>query len=305
MQLSIIIPTVGRKEILNKSLKQLFKAIDGFNIEVILIDDSKNGSVECKEKENIRVFRSAGQGASYARNMGWQNARSHLLLFLDDDILIEKRHIERTLALHVQPSKTAYNFFWVYPPDLMQRLDGSKFGKYLKEKGLYSNAHRLGYKPDEMPDMIRESGLSSQYFSIEKRWIETVGGYDPIPFAGVEDLILYKKLSKIGVEVFLSKNDVVYQNEENRLELESVLKRYRRGAFTRRIAVEQGHPEFGVNFTKDQIKAGKLLSAFKFLFMAASKLTPYSYTYRKLVNTLLFISTYQGFYTDPLPAEYA
>jgi len=303
--LSVIIPTVGRGEILQRTLDALFKAISGYAIQVILVDDTREGQLGPYDFP-MEILQSGGIGASGARNLGWRHAKSDLLLFLDDDIVIEAAHIRRTLELHQLPSANAYNFFWVYPPELMEELPKSKFGKYALDHQLYSNAHRLAYRSAPADGLVIENGLTSQYFSIEKRWIEKVNGYDSIPFAGIEDLLLYKKLKAVGVLVFLSHKDIVHQNESNRLNISSLVRRYRTGALTRRIAaVHMGHTEMGVQFGKgDQFKA-----SCGFLLLPASRVItyvlPYGVLYQKAVNYQLFMGTYKGYYKDKLPRDFS
>ncbi len=300
--LSIIIPTVGRGEILLNTLEAAFKAIELLPVEVILVDDSKNG-LDLKIPYPAKLLRSGGKGASFARNKGWREARSKLLLFMDDDILIESKHIERTLRLHESDSYKAYNFFWVYPDFLMKQLPNSKFGKYILEHELYSNSHRLTYNIDERTDLFEEKGLTSQYFSIEKRWMEAVNGYDAIPYAGIEDLLLYKKLQAAGVSVYLSRRDVIYQDESNRLSIESLVNRYRTGALTRRVAVEMGHHALGLNFSSTQRLLGSFHTVFGPLASSLSAILPYGFVYRKSVNAQLFFASYKGFYEDSLPRK--
>ena len=98
-QLSIIIPTVGRPSILPRTLKALQAAIRGLAIEVIVVDDSKEGNIDIGDYP-FHLIRSGGKGASNARNCGWIQARADLLLFMDDDIIIESSHLRKTLELH-------------------------------------------------------------------------------------------------------------------------------------------------------------------------------------------------------------
>ncbi len=300
LELSVVIPTIGKMDILHQTLQNLQKAKTGLNVEVIVVDDSKDGHVSLPDYSDVAVLKSGGRGASFARNTGWRAAKSHLLLFLDDDILVNRENLERTLSLHASSGKVGYNFFWHYPTELMDLVRKIKFGKYILKHQLHSNVHRI---KQDIPDtgFIIENGLSSQYFSIERKWMEAVGGYDKIPFAGIEDLILYKKLKDIGVQIYLSPHDRIFQNEQNRLDVQSIVNRYRTGSFTRRIAVQMGHSDMGVQFSSIQ----KLLGAGRSIFDPILKLVisycPYGLIYEKAINARLSIATYQGFVCDPFP----
>jgi hypothetical protein len=303
--ISVIIPTVGKRNVLDPTLERLRKAIGQKNIEVFVVDDSVAGTLNNADVAPFHLLKGGGKGAANARNMGWKNANAPLLLFLDDDIWITETHLNRTLDLHEEKGRKAYNFYWTYPDELMNRLNQSSFGKYILKRKLYSNEHRLDFDPKSKSGMMKMTGLTSQYFSIEKRWIEAVGGYDPIPCAGIEDLMLYSKLAAIDVVVYLSLDDIVHQYEVNKLSSDSLVSRYRTGALTRRVAVEMGHPEHGVNFTQGQRAKGAMGSRVEGILKTVEKLLPFGSVYERLINFRLFIATYRGFYSDPLPSEFS
>ena len=304
MDLTIIIPTVGNKEILTRTLEAVLLATEGKVVQIVLVDDSIDGIVDVSDPR-IFVVRSYGKGASNARNEGLKHATGELILFLDDDILISESHIKETLRLHTESGKKAYNFYWVYPDDLMNELPKSKFGKYMLDAGLYSNQHRLGGQYETMPEVSKQTGLTSQYFSIEKKWLDEVGGYDSIPYAGIEDLLLYKKLEGIGVEFFLVKDQVVYQNEANRIHVDKLFSRYRTGALTRRIATLRGHSEMGVHFDSREKLKGEFGIILLPILRLMERISPYGRFYKKVVNYILFTGTYLGHYKDRLPTPFA
>lgn len=299
-ELSVIIPTVGRMEILLRTLQELCDAAEGLNLEIIVVDDSALGGVELESFPGVVLLRSGGRGASFARNIGWRAAKAGLLLVLDDDILVHRANIMRTLELHASSEKVGYNFFWEYPEDLMKQVRSIKFGNYIIQHRLYSNSHRIKEDISKSGYMLQQ-GLSSQYFSIERKWIEAVDGYDKIPYAGIEDLLLFKKLRAIGVDIYLSPRDIVFQNEQNRLTVESIVNRYRTGALTRRIAVQMGHPEMGVQLSNFQKQIGKASSLIEPILKWVIRYFPYGLIYQKAVNARLSIATYRGFFKDPLP----
>ena len=303
-KLSIIIPTVGKRNVLDPTLERLKRAISGDDIEVIVVDDSADSHLSSAEVAPFILLKGGGKGAANARNLGWKKAKASLLLFLDDDIWITRGHLEKTFALHQEKSAKAYNFFWTYPDELMDQLGNNPFGRYILRRKLYSNEHRLDFDPKQKTGFVKMDGLTSQYFSIEKRWIEAVGGYDSIPFAGIEDLLLYQKLADQGVTVFLSLDDIVYQYEVNKLSSNSLVSRYRTGALTRRVAVNNGHPEHGVKFSSIQKAKGALGNRIEPLLKIAERRLPFGKLYERVINYRLFIATHRGFYLDEIPLEF-
>lgn len=301
-QLSIIIPTVGNPNVLIETLSRVEIAVKNHFIEVIVVDDSIDGRVKYVPSGFV-LKKSGGTGASNARNVGLNAAKSHLLLFLDDDIWISEHNISRTLELHRERSKKAYNFYWEYPEALNRQLPQSKFGKYVLHEGLNSNAHRL--KHQRSNGFTKMNGLTSQYFSIEKHWLISVGGYDSIPFAGIEDLLLFKKLTEQGIEVFLSGSDLVYQDESERIAAEKLCNRYRTGALTRRIALLRGNQEMGMTFSRVGRLKGRLGLLLHPILRGMEHVLPYGLFYRKTIHYLLFIASFQGYCLDTLPSPYA
>ena len=218
---------------------------------------------------------------------------------MDDDIIVSKVNILRTLHLHETIKGSAFNFFWLYPSDLMAILPQSSFGRYILANKLFSNSYRINVNaaPGEL---VKVEGLTSQYFSILRSDFLLTSGYDEsIPFAGVEDLILYKQLSKKGIEMYISPSDIIFQNEIDRISLLSLMERYRRGAITRRKASDAGHLDMGIIFHFTKKILYRILLPFKSLLYHIAMNTPNIKTldalYFKLTNLLLGLSSYEGY----------
>ncbi len=88
-QVSVIIPTINREDSLNRTLLCLEKQID-VNFEIIVIHQSEFSTLNTESSQsNISFIESNIESASAARNIGILNSKGEVLLFLDDDILIE------------------------------------------------------------------------------------------------------------------------------------------------------------------------------------------------------------------------
>jgi glycosyltransferase involved in cell wall biosynthesis len=298
MRLSVIIPTKDRKIILQRTINHLLEALDGIDAEVLIINDSKT-PLEITKNANVRIINNPKAGAASARNAGVNASSGELLLFLDDDILVNKANISKTFSLHSRSEKKAYNFFWIYPPELIEELPKTSFGRYILSKLLFTNSYRMRIG-DRAEGLIKTEGLTSQYFSIRKSDFISTGGYNEnIPHAGIEDLILYQEFKKQGIEVFTSPSDVIFQNESDRLSLRSILERARRGAITMKIGKSMGY-EMKVSFSSVKKVLYSLLVYFKSLFYAIAMNIPnlklFDYIYLKFVNLLLGLSFYQGYF---------
>ncbi|HEY6163198.1 MAG TPA: glycosyltransferase, partial [Bacteroidia bacterium] len=237
-----------------------------------------------------------------ARNAGAARARGELLLFIDNDVIVSRANILRVLELHKKYASAAFNFYWIYPPDLLQRLPSTKFGRFMLLKLIFSNSSRLRAEEKRSNEMLAKvNGLASYFFSIGKADFSRTGGYEErIPRAGVEDIILAKKMSSAGIAMYLSFSDVVFHNEADRLDLGSTMEVYRRAAQTRRAAVDMGHKELGVEMSTFKRMVYAVLLPFSGFFIFLSKITPnnkwFDPFYMKITGLLLGLSTYRGFY---------
>jgi glycosyltransferase involved in cell wall biosynthesis len=300
MEMSIIIPTRDRDLVLRRTMEALLAALEGVRAEVLLINDSEHSIEGIGKDERVLVLRNPGKGASAARNFGAKRAKGRILLFLDDDIIVSSVNIRRTLELHSKGGRVAYNFFWFFPPDLMQQLSHSKFGRYLQRNGISSQWSRMGGEQKDPPAMISEYGIASYYFSIEKDLFLSTGGYEErIPFAGVEDIVLAKKFRELEIAMLLSTKDVVFHNESDRVELFQVMERYRRASITMNAAVKAGHVEFEREFSKGKRITYAFFLPFKGVLLGMSRLVPnlklFDPLYFRFSNLLLGLSSWQGY----------
>ncbi len=111
-QVSIIIPTYNRAELICETLESVF-AQTFKDYEIIVVDDGSEQDIHAlitTPDHPVRYARidHAGQGA--ARNLGLELAQGKYLTFLDSDDLWETRFLEKiTVALDTHPSAG-----WVY-----------------------------------------------------------------------------------------------------------------------------------------------------------------------------------------------
>lgn len=112
MQVSIIIPTYNRVDDLSACLKSIgIQSI--LPEEIIIVDDSDTADVQYFIESLMGEFQAlgvcleyirntAGKSLTIARNVGIKNATGDLIMFLDDDVVLDKHYIREILSIYAQ-----------------------------------------------------------------------------------------------------------------------------------------------------------------------------------------------------------
>lgn len=88
LDLSIIIPTIGRRDQVIKLMKSIVKAdLINISFEIIVVNQNKVGFFNdiLSEFDNVTIKDVDFKGLSKAKNYGFLNSKGQYLIFLDDD----------------------------------------------------------------------------------------------------------------------------------------------------------------------------------------------------------------------------
>lgn len=204
MFISIVIPTYNRKPILEKCLRALEKQQFTDNkisqYEVILVDDgSTDGTLEWLEKHrselsHVYPFSQAHLGPAAARNLGVENAKGDIIIFIDSDLVVT----ERFLQSHA---------------DALEKGKQSLGHDRLFTYGWVINTCNFE-NPTSEPYKITD--FSAAYFAtgnvaIPRKWLEKVGLFDTrFQLYGWEDLELGVRLKQLGLKLIKCPEAVGY-----------------------------------------------------------------------------------------------
>ncbi len=250
MQLSIIIPTKDRSEVFDETLRYAVQAIDHFDAEIIVVNDSKlSQPLIPGEFKKVRLLNNLKMGVASARNAGAKESKGDLLLFLDDDIMISRDSVEHVLKLHQEEKKGCFNVNWEYPISLQESMRLTQFGRFMKANGMTS--FRGWYADPSWRDnaLFQSKSVASFHLSVSRKNFEMTKGYnEQFPHAGFEDYDFPLQLRDAGLSFYIDSRVTIFHNEEDRLKLENWLSSQERRAATRRVAVNLGYEELKLTY---------------------------------------------------------
>jgi len=105
-KVSIIIPTKNRSEILARCLKYLTCQETKVDFEVLVVDNGSNPNEKKKNKSMVDMLKfgvwleKAGNGPAVARNYAIKQAKGEILIFINDDTIVNSHFVENHYGFH-------------------------------------------------------------------------------------------------------------------------------------------------------------------------------------------------------------
>ncbi|WP_315861635.1 glycosyltransferase family 2 protein [[Limnothrix rosea] IAM M-220] len=203
--ISVVIPTYNRKPILTKCLdaleqQQVPEELQNGGYEIVVVDDgSTDGTVtwlqnDATQYPHVRLFEQAHKGAAAARNLGVEQAKGDIIIFIDSDLVVT----ETFLAAH---------------------LEGLRQGKRkLKSDRLFTYGRVINTANFAEPtsEPFKVTDYSAAYFAtgnvaIARQWLLEAGLFDTgFQLYGWEDLELGVRLKKLGLTLIKCPDAVGY-----------------------------------------------------------------------------------------------
>ena len=184
IKVSVIIPTKNRKKILRKYLQALNnQSYDHNKFEIIIIDDgSSEDNKTMIEKINLKpevnYIYQENTGPAQARNRGIKLAKGEYVVFIDDDIIVNRNFLKNHMKNHKSNDNVIVHGPVIYTNDLENPRNTEK------KMRDFSNAYFATGNASIKKDHLKKVGLFDSRFN-EYGW---------------EDLELGTRLKKLNLK---------------------------------------------------------------------------------------------------------
>ena len=212
--LTVVIPTLGRRCLIN-ALRSLVD-VEGFDGLLVLVcgavaDESVRADFLRLMAEHPNIANppeSLGLRSLHEkRNLGWRLARTELVAYLDDDVVVDRAWARRILEPFADPRVGIVSGPGLIPEQL---------GRTARLAGLALSSGATGYVADRYrrsEQAVREikwSQIIGCNMALRRGLLEEVGGFNPFFEAGDEMFISYSICSRGYRIVFASEARVLH-----------------------------------------------------------------------------------------------
>jgi glycosyltransferase involved in cell wall biosynthesis len=249
---SIVVPTFRRPDALRTTLAALLALeYDRSRYEVIVVDDGADemtaevvdGFDGCGV--SVALERQRQRGAASARNRGVGLASGDLVLFCDDDMVVEPSHLKMHLAPRRRHGDVLVSAAWQFAPGVEAALRETPFGRYRIDLERRYQFEAAGTPVDGDPGCLRMPLLGSGNLSLRREAFWELGGFDEnFPVAGAEDQDFSVRARDAGFLLLLDTRIRCFQ-DDNRITLRSYCAREERSAQTMPFMARKYPGEFG------------------------------------------------------------
>jgi GT2 family glycosyltransferase len=208
MEVSVVVPTYNRREIVLRSLETLFhQGFPSSRFEIIVVvDGSTDGTAqdlrELKPDCWFRVIEQENRGLAGARNAGLRAADADLVLFLDDDMQCNPDLVAAHVRAHQRLGQSVVFGALFLSADSKSNLASECFKQ---EIGAFHLRHT---KDPNIKWEVSECVFSNA--SMPKQLLVEAGGFDE-DFRMREDLELGIRLLASGVRLEYANDAIAYQ----------------------------------------------------------------------------------------------
>jgi GT2 family glycosyltransferase len=228
---SVIVPTYNRPAALARTLAAL-RGMDfpSDRLEIVVVDSgaAESGAERLAGSNGARYSRCPDHGVATARNHGASLASGELLMFVDDDIVVDASNLRQHEAIHMSHDRCLVSGHWEYEPEFRRKLEASPLGRWrLAYEDLYNKPH--GVAGDMRAGRVHPRTLAAANLSIRAGTFGSLDGFDERFPVGAEDQDLTWRAAKAGCLLVYDYDIPVIHNDQHS-DLISLCRRQERGA---------------------------------------------------------------------------
>ncbi len=239
MNMSVIIPTYNRSEILLKCLQALeAQTVLPNDYEIVIVDD---GSTDASPEQiaafidkcglNVSYFHQDHKGPAAARNLGIREAQGNLVLFIGDDIIATPTLLAEHLTWHEKypEENVAVLGYVTWSPDIKV----TPFMRWLENGG-----PQFKFWAIDDPYHVSWRHLITANISFKRKFLLEHGFFDEdFPYAAYEDTELGYRLNKKGLSIVFNKEAIGYHYHPTTID--DAIKRMRNVGVSNKIFLDK------------------------------------------------------------------
>lgn len=263
VNLSIITATYNRQQKLQDLVKKLSKqTIPTDEYEVIVVDDGSPDKISIPidfQPKNFKLIRfERNQERSVARSTGVEAARGRILIFIDDDLILQPDFLEQHLRAQEEWENLLAIGKIVLPPEKLSE-PGIRFRQELE-----MNEIPLTRGLVDKPNFATAANMS-----IRRDIFQELGGFNP-DIKGIEDQEFALRHTALGGNIAFLPEAIAIHNDDW-LDFFSFCRRQERGAEWT-VAFSRLYPDWKDTLERELIN-GKLNIANEPIKLSAKKIT--------------------------------
>lgn len=251
--ISVVIPAYNAEQTLARCLDGLLaQTAPRGSYEIIVVDDGSTDATReiAQASASVRVLTQANRGAGAARNLGAQNARGEIVLFIDADSIPDSRWIEAMAAPFADPT-----------------VAGASGEKKTHQKTQWARFVQMeyDYRYDRIATQRTIDFVDSSTAAYRREVLIANGGFDET-LQEAEDTDLSFRLAERGYRMVLIRDAVVYHRHPESL-AEFLRRKYQYAVW--RVVVYARHPRKAASDTRTP-QTQKLQAVLAFALMPAA-----------------------------------
>jgi GT2 family glycosyltransferase len=226
-KVSIIIPTIGKIDLLKPCVNSILDLTSYKNFELIFLDNGRGNNpdgIEFLKNKNIKVV-EVNEVFNWSRlnNIGAMHSTGELYLFLNDDIeVLEKNWLDELVRQALRPSVGAVGGLLLYPDKRIQHAGvflvdhggGARHWLHFAnlEKDIYQNLHQT----------VREvTANTGACLMMRKEVFDEVGGFDEkLPIVGNDIDICLRILNKEYLNIWTPECILIHHESISRKKIQ-------------------------------------------------------------------------------------